>query len=229
VTLLVAALALVALTGFEAPATVAAPSPSVSALPSPTATVDSTVAVIALSGSSLSTRHAAGTTIATVLFSEGPSAIIGLLTEALGSQPTLTPASAESMCIDPIRRYSWSNSASVDAAGVTVSERETPNPLRPDWTVEVRSASVAGIRLETSNGLTIGENTDAFVAALPVAQKAEYKESVAEGGVDTHSYIFDMTDTRKIDGTDHAYGGVAISDSSLFVLFGAPTIVNGFC
>ncbi len=228
ITLLVIALALVPLTGCAASVVKSSPPASTAASATPKVTVDSAVTMVSMSGSSLSTRTAGGATIASVPFSEGSSAIIGMLTKVLRSEPKVVQASDGSMCIDPIRTYSWSDAGSGVSAGVIVSEREKSNPPRPDWTVQVDSRSVSGVKFQTSNGLSVGQNTDSFVASLPAFQKANYNYPVPEGGSDTHVYVFDVSDTRTIGGISTAFGGVAISDSSLLVRFVAPTTATMF-
>jgi hypothetical protein len=191
--LVVATLALVALAGCaSSPAVSSAPT---GASPKPTPSSDETVAALIVSGTSVTTRNAAGGLLHSQPYSAGSASMIEFLTDALGAAPQAI-ASANPECVKPSSEQYWG----ALNAGVAVRIPTKPAPPLFDWVVEVRGPSVGSVAVRSSAGFAIGDDTTTLVASLPAAQSVGLHDPVPGSSGNTSRFVFDPAKTIPVSG-----------------------------
>jgi hypothetical protein len=219
--IVVVALASVALAGCASTPSVSS-APTVTS-PKPTPTSNKTVAALIVSGTSVTTRNAAGDPLRSQPYSAGSASMIRFLTDALGAAPQKI-ASANPECVKPSSEQYWG----ALNAGVAVRIPANPAPPLFDWVVEVRGSSVGSVAVRSSAGFAIGDDTTTLVASLPATQTVGLHDPVPGSSGNTSQFVFDLATSIPGSGKSIAYGGAALSDGNRAAVIVAPADVTRF-
>jgi hypothetical protein len=150
------ALAALALVAGCASATPAAPSAEPSGASTPAATATSApvdIATLRFSGASVEALDADGETVSAESFAAGTDAIVAIVSEASGAEPTVTDN--EEQCAAANRSYAW--------PGLVLTAWADSS----DFALSFDAATSGDVRLEVSGGFAPGDDVSSFVASQP--------------------------------------------------------------
>lgn len=111
------------------------------------------VAALRVSGSDLQLLAADGTPLDGRRFSDGAEAVVGLISDGLETEPTVSDEEAQ--CAAAHTEYSWPG---ISLAAFTGSA---------DFVLTLSAATSGDVRLETAGGYAPGDDVSAFVETLP--------------------------------------------------------------
>lgn len=163
--------------------TEAAPTPNLSSsdgppvTASPAPTVDSAAVSLALSARELSALNSAGDVISSVSLDTEVSAAVDLLQEVFGTAPAVyTQETGCSESAASLTSWRWGQA---DQPSVTVDSWATWDSgstwrASNDFVVRFSQPSEAGIVLEASGGVSVGDGADDVFAAVPPERVSQY-------------------------------------------------------
>jgi len=139
--------------------------PSETSDPTPTPTVEAPapVTTVVLSGASVASVDAAGTTVQTKPYSDGAEVAVALLVDATGEEPVVSEV-AES-CAAAHTSYEWDGMQLVDWADA------------PQFAIVVSGATVGVVRIEAAGGYAVGDDVTQFVAAQSAQNVGRFDDS----------------------------------------------------
>jgi len=206
----------------------AAPAPvATSSTPSPTAATPS-IATIAVGGAALQFLDADGDTVAEpVEFTADPAAAIAILTGVFGSEPVVTTRPSDESCTPEATEVTWA-----DGVVVRYGLPEGFIPPAQSFEIEVTTASVGEIGLESSTGVAVGGPVEALTATLPPEQVGQVSDI---GGMSRQWVDYHVASGSWVPETDPDYGSfdywgatARVSDGVVDRL-SAPTLFVNLC
>jgi hypothetical protein len=193
----------------------------------PTAQPDVTVAGIVISGRGITTKNAAGETVASVNFLDGDAELAEFITSAVGEQPRVSVITE--ICEVPFTEYSWGVENGNGAVTLHVPEEFDP-PFLSTF-VMVGAADVNGIPVRSSTGFAVGDDVSSVPQTLPPAQIVDLHANVSVGGSpDPTSFVFDPAGEIEYQGEMRSYGGAVLAEAGIAQLIFAPrTTISTLC
>jgi hypothetical protein len=187
---------------------------------SPAPTVDSATVALALSPDELSALNSAGDVITSVSLDSDVSAAIDLLQEVFGTAPELyTQETGCSAAQSSLSSWRWGDpsqpSVTVDSwatwdAGSTWREAN-------DFVVRFSQPIEAGIALETSEGVSVGDGADEVFAGVPPERLSQYY------GDSDFIAVTDVGGSFESQNTARSWGVVVVSQAQLVWAIASPS------
>jgi len=202
-------------TAEAAPTGTSTPSPPPTTAPDPLGTVDTVV----VSGSGLSLRRG-DTEIASLPFAGGDLDAQAATLETVFGAPG-EPAGVEGgHCIQPQTRWSWGETFH----GTRALSTDEGSLVFLTYDDAVTRPDGSEVRIETTDGLSVGEVDDPF-RALPEDQKSE--DLTAETG--RAYYLYDALRITEDSWEPVVYGALAVTVDGLVDRIASPTTLEDYC
>ena len=213
----VLAATLIALSGCSAPG--AAPeTPSASPTdPSPSA-VPAVAGTIEISGTGVAVLDEGGEVLAENAYDTDIDLLVGMLTDAVGFEPTVKESGPED-CASGVL-YTWTAGEN----SFIVRDLTTYAPEYPHL-ISTNAATLGGLDVVTSTGLTIGDDVSDLLPTLsPEAVVSDFDPPTSG------YFVWEATSTVEAHGMTFAYGGQGMTDLAgvLMVIRAPGTPTSGF-
>lgn len=214
--LAVLAATVIALAGCAAP--VAAPeTPSASPTdPSPSA-VPAVATTIEISATGIAVLDDGGDVLAGNAYDADIGLIVGMLTDAVGSEPVVQELDAEDC--DAGVLYTWG------AGDETFTVRDVIDAPEHPRLISTNATALGGLAVVTSTGLTIGDDVSDLLPTLPPEAVVSDFDPPTSG-----YFVWEATSTVDAHGMTFAYGGQGMTDLAgvLEVIRAPGTPTSGF-
>ena len=180
-----------------------APAETATASPSPTVEAPAQATTVVLSGASVGSVDASGSTVQTLPYSAGAEGVVALFVAASGEEPVVSEV-AES-CAAAHTSYQWD--------GVQVVAWATG----PQFAIVVSRATVGAVRVEAAGGYAVGDDVSQFVSAQSPEDIGRFDDSGRQLFVS-----FDTVDTVVSGEYSSPLGSVGLVDSGILTSIVSP-------